>query len=44
MNKKLLSKVMALAIIMGSCLPYNVYANDTVELNTQNSYKDISTY
>lgn len=44
MNKKLLSKVMALAIIMGSCLPYNVYANDTVELNTQNSYKDILKY
>lgn len=44
MNKKLLSKVMALVIIMGSCLPYNVYANDTVELNTQNSYKDILKY
>lgn len=44
MNKKLLSKVMALAIIMGTCLPYNVYANDTVELNTQNSYKDILKY
>lgn len=44
MNKKLLSKVMALAIIMGTCLPYNVYANDVAELNTQNSYKDILKY
>lgn len=44
MNKKLLSKVMALAIIMGTCLPYNVYANDVGELNTQNSYKDILKY
>lgn len=44
MNKKLLSKVMALAIIMGSCLPYNVYANDVEDLNSSNSYKDILEY
>ncbi|MFR6141854.1 MAG: SpaA isopeptide-forming pilin-related protein [Finegoldia sp.] len=44
MNKKLLSKVMALAIIMGSCLPYNVYANDVEDLNSSDSYKDILEY
>lgn len=44
MNKKLLSKVMALAIIMGSCLPYNVYANDVDDLSSSNSYKDILEY